>query len=129
VSEIKLPEEWGKGSWLVIYHTGEVMSSRDYEIWDLPKTGVMAVIMWNQQAGCRLFCEVDYYVWKTGIEYSRQGGEWYPATQDAFYKYLFNTPKPCVLFGEYVDDDWYNAIRIVAEKYRTAIHRLESDSE
>ena len=122
---IKLPEKWDKGSWLVFYHDGSIYSSEDYEYWEVPKLNVIAILKWNQSSGARMIVEVDYYLWKTGEEYSIQGGEWYEATQDAYYKYLFETPKPCVLFGEYVDDEWYNTIRVIAEKYRSALHRLD----
>jgi len=124
-TELRLIEDWGAGDWLVFYDTGEILSSRDYKYWEVPKLGVIAILKWNQSSGARMIVEVDYYIWKTGEKYSTQGGEWYEATQDAYYKYLFETPKPCVLFGEYVDDDWYNGIRVVAEKYRSAIHRLD----
>jgi hypothetical protein len=122
---INLPEKWDKGSWLVFYADGSILSSDDYEHWECPKLNVIAILKWNRSSGARMIVEVDYYVWKTGEKYSIQGGEWYEATQDAYYKYLFETPKPCVLFGEYVDDEVYNGVRVMADKYRTAIHRLD----
>jgi hypothetical protein len=103
--------------WKIYYSNGSAFSDQDGEPWDAPRRGAqVAVTKWPRSPSARrLLGPLDrddlvwgrsYYCW-----YSVDGC-WLNHDLPAMVQvYLPAEPRPCVILGEYIDEDTHNAIR------------------
>lgn len=102
--------------WFRIYYRGGKIYEGPPEL--APKKAVQIVLMESRYHVLELHDSADYFVWKDE--------RWYPATADAMWFYLAGPGVKIVLFGEYIDDDEFNEIKVKAihDKAKSP-HKLE----
>lgn len=104
------------GRWKVFYTDGSTFCDEDGNPWDAPRTGVQVVVTkWRRSPSARrLLGPVDkegelygrsYYCWYA------DAGHWLNHDLIGMAVYLRSELRPVVLFGEYVDEDLFLAIR------------------
>lgn len=107
------------GRWKAYYSDGSTFSSNDGTPWQAPRYGVQVIVCeWSgSRANRRVLGPVDkpnakaryafgcsYYCWVASE------GHWLNKDLMAMVRYLEKEPLPCVLMGEYINEDLHGQI-------------------